>query len=45
MPDGATYVWLLISVCAFVLGFFVGGKWKERTMRAAGTLKDTLGKL
>ena len=45
MPDGGTYVWLLITMCAFVTGFFVGGRWKERALRAAGALKDTLGKL
>jgi len=45
MSDGATYVWLLITVCAFVTGFFVGGRWKERVLRAAGTLKDSVNKL
>ena len=45
MPDGGTYVWLLITVCAFVVGFFVGGKWKERAVIAATTLKDTVNKL
>ena len=35
----------LVGVAIFVVGFFVGGKWKERVMKAAGTLKDTVGKL
>lgn len=35
----------VLIVAAFVVGFFVGGKWKERVMKAAGTLKDTVGKL
>ena len=39
--------WLLILLLcsAFLAGFFVGGKWKERAMKAASTLKDTVGKL
>jgi len=39
--------WLLILLLcgAFLVGFFVGGRWKERTLKAAGTLKETVGKL
>ena len=39
--------WLLILLlcAAFITGFFVGGRWKERALRAAGALKDTLGKI
>jgi len=42
MPN---WVLIILLLAAFVTGFFVGGKWKERALRAAGTLKDTLGKL
>jgi hypothetical protein len=35
----------LVLVAVFGVGFFVGGKHKERVMAAAGRLKDTLGKL
>jgi len=35
----------LVLVAVFVTGFFVGGKHKERLMRAADTLKNTVGKL
>ena len=39
--------WLLILLlcAAFIAGFFVGGKWKERMLKAAQALKDTVGKL
>jgi len=40
MPDGGTYVWLLISACAFVLGFFVGMRHGKRVVVAANTAKD-----
>jgi hypothetical protein len=36
---------LIVAVGIFVAGFFVGGKWKDRVMKEAGTLKDTVGKL
>ena len=41
------YVYTIVGglVVGFVIGFFVGGKHKERVMVAAGTLKDTVGKL
>ena len=42
MPN---WVLLLLLCAAFVTGFFVGGRWKERALRAAGMLKDTLGKI
>jgi hypothetical protein len=35
----------LVLVVVFGVGFFVGGKHKERVMRAAGYLKNTVGKL
>ena len=42
MPNS---VLILLLVSAFVAGFLVGGKWKERALKAASTLKDTVGKL
>ena len=42
MPNS---VLIILLVAAFVAGFLVGGRWKERAMKAAGMLKDTLGKL
>ena len=42
MPN---WVLILLLCAAFVVGFFVGGKHKERALRAAGLLKDVLGKL
>lgn len=32
----------LVLVAAFVVGFFVGGKHKERLMKAAGVLSDAI---
>ena len=34
----------LVAVAIFVVGFFVGGKHKERVMSAAGSIKDALSK-
>jgi len=42
MPN---WVFILFLCAAFIAGFFVGGRWKERALRAAGALKDTLGKI
>jgi hypothetical protein len=41
------YIYAIVGglFVGFVIGFFVGGKHKERVMRAAGYLKDTIGKL
>lgn len=38
-------VGFLFGVACFIVGFFVGGKHKERVMAAAWTLRDTVGKL
>ncbi|MDA8122232.1 MAG: hypothetical protein M0Z38_06675 [Deltaproteobacteria bacterium] len=43
--DIVTAVWLSLVAGAFVAGFFVGGKHKERTMKAMRILKNTAGKL
>jgi hypothetical protein len=32
----------LVLVAVFVAGFFVGGKHKERVMKAAGTISDAI---
>ena len=32
----------LVLVAVFVAGFFVGGKHKERVMKAAGIISDTI---
>lgn len=49
MPDAGTYVWLLIALCAFIVGFFVGKRHGIRVEQAANTIKEsaksTVGKL
>jgi len=42
MPN---WVLILLLCAAFVAGFFVGGRWKERALKAADTLKSTVEKL
>jgi len=38
-------VGFLVLVATFVVGFFVGGKHKERVMKAASVMKDAVNKL
>lgn len=49
MPDIGTYVWLIVALGAFVVGFFVGKKHGIRVEKAASTIresaKSTVGKL
>jgi len=40
-----SWVLILLLLAAFVTGLLVGGRWKERALKAASTLKDTVGKL
>lgn len=39
------YVGVVCLIVGFVVGFFVGKKNGQRVLAAAGSLKDTVGKL
>ena len=45
IPSMPNWLLILLLCGAFITGFFVGGRHKVRVLRAAGMLKDTLGKL
>lgn len=41
MVDAGTYVWLLISACTLVVGFFLGKRHGVRVERAANAVKES----